>query len=420
MEDILTRIVLVFIIGIILVIVIKRPYYGIILTLISLPIIELLPKFPFLSSAIIPVGGATVIGALFQSKNKNQKITILFDSVQLLSLAFIFWLLISNPSAFLSTQADGRNWAVTYFQLWFLLILTPKLFSDEKKQEHFILFFAVACSISAIYSIFEGQIGSSIYTSVRAGGLSGQPNATARYLVTSVIFFEYFFSQYNKPFIKLFSLIGIIISGIAVFFTYSRTGILLLLLGIYLLFSLKKSRSLRANLVISTIFILIYFWLNSIEIFSILKSISESIITGSNTIGLRYRIWDAGWRMWLDHFFSGVGIGNYSKFLPYYSAEFENRPLVAHNTYLSILAETGFVGFIIFMGIIIISIRNFFLSFVNRGDRFTDLHITWFITFIILLVGLTTISSQYDKFLWFLCGMSIYFVQSKTHNNLIH
>ncbi len=55
--------------------------------------------------------------------------------------------------------------------------------------------------------------------------------------------------------------------------------------------------------------------------------------------------WDAALRMWNDHFWLGVGIGNYEPVYHAYALPRWPEPLGhAHNYYLNIAAETGFIG----------------------------------------------------------------------------
>ncbi len=60
--------------------------------------------------------------------------------------------------------------------------------------------------------------------------------------------------------------------------------------------------------------------------------------------------WIAGIRMFIDHPFTGVGIGNYSDaYRPYHVTIFVNSLEHAHNYYINMAAETGIVGLIAFL-----------------------------------------------------------------------
>src|SRR5205085_9010218 len=60
--------------------------------------------------------------------------------------------------------------------------------------------------------------------------------------------------------------------------------------------------------------------------------------------------WIAGLRMFFDHPLLGVGIGNYPDAYPqYYVTIFVNSLGHAHNYYINIAAETGFIGLVVYL-----------------------------------------------------------------------
>ncbi|UCC62083.1 MAG: O-antigen ligase family protein [Anaerolineae bacterium] len=60
--------------------------------------------------------------------------------------------------------------------------------------------------------------------------------------------------------------------------------------------------------------------------------------------------WQAGWRMWTEHPWRGVGIGNYEPVYPAYYIPPWKEPLGhAHNTYLNVAAETGLIGLLAYL-----------------------------------------------------------------------
>lgn len=388
--------------------ILTNPYVGIVIILISLPVIDLLPEVPFLTSIIIPFGAATFVGFLFSKKNRKIKSPYYWGPVQVTSIFFILWVFISNPVAALFGPA--RNWILTFFQCWILLWLSSNLMDTFAKQRTFMWLFSIVCVVSAIFAISQGQIGSTLSDSIRAGGLANQPNITARYLVIAFVFLTYLLSSTRKPFLRVLIILGIVITFIGVFFTLSRTGIVLLIVAVGLLiFSSGNKRALVIFLVVGfATFLLINF---SSGIVDILNTILPSIEQGGNTVGLRYSLWQAGWRMWLDHPVTGVGIGLFTENLPTYAYELPawRWNLVAHNTYVSILAETGLVGLVLFVSMIFFSLRNFLA--INKGwsAEILSLRNTWLIVFITILIGSVTKNDHYEKFFWFIMGISVFF-----------
>lgn len=80
-----------------------------------------------------------------------------------------------------------------------------------------------------------------------------------------------------------------------------------------------------------------------------------AVITDANFATLeRVAHWQAAADMWRDHFWTGVGIGNYAAVYAEYALPKWPDPLGhAHNVYLNMAAETGFVGllaYLVFVG----------------------------------------------------------------------
>jgi O-antigen ligase len=72
--------------------------------------------------------------------------------------------------------------------------------------------------------------------------------------------------------------------------------------------------------------------------------------------------------MFLDHPFTGVGIGNYPDAYPqYYITIFTNSLGHAHNYYINIAAETGFLGLIAFLLFVL-------ALFVAGGRAYSTIH----------------------------------------------
>jgi O-antigen ligase len=81
-----------------------------------------------------------------------------------------------------------------------------------------------------------------------------------------------------------------------------------------------------------------------------LESVTR-IVTSDDTITSdgRIQLWSVAWKMWQEHPVLGVGIGQYRAVADQYI--FGGVGNIAHNTYLSFLAETGLVGFVVFISL---------------------------------------------------------------------
>ena len=88
------------------------------------------------------------------------------------------------------------------------------------------------------------------------------------------------------------------------------------------------------------------------------QRVSEFDSSGSG----RTALWKVAWRITEDHPVTGVGLDNFVEQAPKYtrspgssrwSTTSPSEPHVTHNVYLQFLAETGFVGLILFVGLLI-------------------------------------------------------------------
>jgi O-antigen ligase len=87
--------------------------------------------------------------------------------------------------------------------------------------------------------------------------------------------------------------------------------------------------------------------------------------SSSLDLDVRFDIWKAAERMWLDHFWWGVGPAHYDyRFREYRPESMQMRPDRAHNDYLNLLADWGATG-----GIIVVAGAAFFVASLAKTWR---------------------------------------------------
>jgi O-antigen ligase len=397
-------------------IILKYPYLGIAITGASLAIVDLLPPIPYLSSAVPLVGLVSVVGYLLAKRKGPRGPVFSFSPLHTIALLFILWVFISNPQA--AVLGDGRNWVLTFAQLWVLLYMAGDLLDTPQKQKMVMAVFSVFAILSAFYAIQSGGIGETFDTSIRAEGFVDNSNAAARYFVVAMVFLSYLRTASKNPVLRFFSLVGILVTYFGVIFTLSRTGMVLLFAaqGLILFFQLEGRQ--RMGLIALFLVALIGLWFLSESIFDLMGTILPTVTSGEDTMGLRYNLWRAGFAMWLDHPIRGVGIGRYIEELGPYMISLEGPrrwSAVAHNTYVHILTETGIVGFALFMSMIIITLKNYLKAGGKSDKAILSLRNTWLIAFLVMLLGGMTKSDHVDKLTWMVMGLSVYFAgQSQT------
>uniref|UniRef100_UPI0015FA0072 O-antigen ligase family protein n=1 Tax=Dietzia sp. SLG310A2-38A2 TaxID=1630643 RepID=UPI0015FA0072 len=127
----------------------------------------------------------------------------------------------------------------------------------------------------------------------------------------------------------------------------------------------------------------------------------ERLFSDSGTVdaGVRETLWIAALELWAQSPVSGIGLGQFSFVSPTYTVS--HIGYVAHSTYLSLLAETGTVGAVIFFApfvfIIVKLARN-----PRREAHLSVAALMW----LPLLVNLGTLNAENARFVWVYLAVS--------------
>jgi O-antigen ligase len=116
--------------------------------------------------------------------------------------------------------------------------------------------------------------------------------------------------------------------------------------------------------------------------------------------------------MWLDNVLTGVGIGQFASNLRFYAPEdlpVRDYRLGAHNMYVQVLAETGIIGFSLFLMMLMSGVRSLWRAARLPNREISALAWTWLLAFSVMLLGGLTKHDQYDKLLWITIGVSCHF-----------
>jgi O-antigen ligase len=132
----------------------------------------------------------------------------------------------------------------------------------------------------------------------------------------------------------------------------------------------------------------------------------------------RAQLWDVAWRVARDHPIAGVGIGNFVAVERDYVREAKplrfsdliaEQPHVVHNEYLQTLAETGVVGLVLLVALIVGLLRTFLLA-AKRFDELGDgamatLARALFVALIGMLSASFFLSNGTDRRYWILFAL---------------
>ncbi len=270
--------------------------------------------------------------------------------------ALLFFAAAAYLSGVLGT--DPTSSRIVYFDafakiliLYFLIINLVDTWSRAIVIEYALLAGAVFLSI---YAIHERLTSSDLIEGSRAAavGLLGDPNDLAFTLMMSVPFAALATRETRRvPRLIHLALLATLLAGVAV--TQSRGGILALGAALYFLFRHRvKSRLVLVGIMAVA--------LVGIAVASGLGARESYDATGGDASATgRLDAWKAGARMVMAHPLLGVGFDQFvANYFTYVQNPVEWVARTAHNTFVLAAAETGLAGFIPFMGLLAVTVRD--------------------------------------------------------------
>src|SRR6185369_9379930 len=166
------------------------------------------------------------------------------------------------------------------------------------------------------------------------GSIYGDENAFGMLFVTGLPFIYFLGTRVREKWLR-YALWAVLPLGChAVFLTGSRGA--LLGMGSTILINVLRSKNRLLPLTFLLVLALFFQWQGG----SVMKTRSSTIASyeGESSAESRLTAWTAGLKMVRDHPLTGVGIGSFMTALPNYS---DAKPLIAHNTLVQYLAESG-------------------------------------------------------------------------------
>lgn len=124
-----------------------------------------------------------------------------------------------------------------------------------------------------------------------------------------------------------------------------------------------------------------------------LFSLGSEVTAGTMTH--RTQIWEASLQVFRDHPFVGVGSGAHQVAV----VGILTRPLVAHNTFLSVLTELGVVGGLVLLGLLGTAV---YFAFAMRS---LDQRVLWILLLVTWAIGVSGATWEYHKATWLLLGL---------------
>ena len=325
-----------------------------------------------------------VIIFLLFKKYKSANLFVI-DSSAFFYLGFIFF----SGLSFLNTQIVDISHAVfskylTFF-IFFILIkylLTSGLIKIEQIQKNVIYFGILSIVLATLAFINKTIKGQDLSRQVDLiSGTFGNKN-----LLSSILFiclpFYFIGTSFSKKYKWLsFSAIGWTILLLILL----RTRTVLIALGLFLFLVIfdyiGKRLSKKVKLITTSILIIFIGIVTFLLIFKKAEIGTNSKyfnrLFASETLHSRMEFWNQSGLIIKDNFFGGVGVGNWIDIYPKYgldnfsSSEIQNGKLIinnTHNDFFQVFVETGFFGFICYLGFFLVVIYRGFCQQKNEQD----------------------------------------------------
>lgn len=255
--------------------------------------------------------------------------------------------------------------AVVFFILFYIMGNSVQFLKNSMK---------IACLGAFMYTTFAILTGKMVQGRLAFGEMF-DPNDLSYFIISFLPFNFFFLKKENPAYMRILSIINLGMGCITVLMTGSRGGFVgLIVVFIVLLFS-KISAVKFSHKVI---FLILCLALAAYKAPSIDFQRLSTVFSPQDDYNLsdeygRKEIWKAGIILMATHPLTGVGLNCFNMAIGDYRQERGVLPRwqTAHNSFIQIGAETGILGFILFILMNVYTYKNF--SFVAKNGLSTDL-----------------------------------------------
>jgi O-antigen ligase len=243
------------------------------------------------------------------------------------------------------------------------------------------------------------------------GGLS-DPNYLAAALVPAIVLAGVLLSGARDPILRWVLAVTVVLLGVGLAATQSRGGLVAAVVTLVLSVVIFR-RKLFWFVAVTLSVIAVGAW------FTVTPHAWERVTSGYDSGGTgRTELWEVGWRILGENPTVGVGLNNFrAKAYRYVrrpgNLEFvrliAERPDKVHNVYLQMLVETGVVGLVLFLAVVIGCLRAGWLAarrFEALGQRsMAELSRGVFVASIAMLAAAFFLSNGPDARMWTLLAL---------------
>ncbi len=337
----------------------------------------------------LAAAGLWVVSVIFRKGVRSFNIFHLFVFAFLLyNVSTIFWTLEYDYT---------RERATTYLQMAIQIWMLWDLITTEKMLRSAMRAFLLGAYVT-IGSTIANYLSGTLISEWEYGRFSGGgQNAVELALILSLCFpFAWHLASTQKPgkwstLLKFFYYLFIPASLFAIILTGSRTALFTIVPGLlYIMISFGRFKPVYRIIGLFVFLVAVFVGQSLLPQATLerLSTIGSSIASGD--LGGRMALWRQSLEIFVDHPILGIGSGSL--------AAPDQLGAVTHNTFISILTETGLVGFSLFLGILVTAI----LQSLKQPRAYILVCITTLLTWV---VGVQSLTYEYTKPTWFFLSL---------------
>jgi O-antigen ligase len=301
------------------------------------------------------------------------------------------WTCLWSHERELTEQRIGTN-----IQLLVLLWLIWQSVREQRQLRIVLQGFVLGACCAALLTVGKSD-GLYAPGDVRYSGTGADPNELGLMMALSLPMAYYLSRTAATKFGRRFWLVPMPVCIAAVVFTASRgasftTVVALLAISIWHVNSSPRMRF--APIIVGVLLLAVGLAFAPKANIERIGTLESEISTGH--VGSRGAIWKAGLQVFRERPWTGVGAASFE-----FAVEpIIGRTLVAHNVYVSVLTETGIIGFLIFsLAIVSCIVMGVHLSLPERP--------LWLIVMLLWCIGVMSLTFEYKKATWAVFGLVI-------------
>ncbi|MFH0731636.1 MAG: O-antigen ligase family protein [Candidatus Omnitrophota bacterium] len=301
-----------------------------------------------------------------------------------LSIPIAIFCVINIISFFVSYQNIGYVYLEEFFTslkqwlspmlLFYVFLISVKDKDEIRRIVSLVVLITVCISFLLVFEYLRVR-GAEDFDKMRVSGIFGQPNrAGAFFVYYGLILFAIFLNNL-RSFKHWFLIFPILVQARALMYTFSRGAIAAFLFAI-LFMTFIRNKIIFILLIFSLVFVVLNPKLMPSALYERFSStfleegqaaqgdVKDSLEPSAQR---RITIWEGAILMIEEHPLFGIGYGLFPSTISSYASI---HKVDSHNTYITLAAELGLVGLMVFLWIMLLILKNAWFVYRRTKDTF--------------------------------------------------